>query len=88
MDEQKKMSKCKKWGLHNYQVYIDNSEALVEICEKCGDKQIYNKRDGKKDENRHLLMNRRSILQPFGSMIKEFREEYGFTLGKYGQKNE
>ena len=86
MDEQEKMSKCKKWGYHDYQTHIDNSEVLVEICHKCGDRQIYNKRDGRKDESMHMLRNKRSMLQPFGKDAGKFAREYGYVLGKYGQK--
>ena len=76
---------CKNYGLHAYKTLTDNSEVLVEVCTKCGDKQIYNRVNGKIDERRYRDSNARLILQPKFNR-REFVKEFGYDFTKYGQK--
>jgi len=86
--EQKDLSKCRKWGLHDYHQELNNSIAVIDRCHKCGDKAVYYKRGGGYDSIKQNLTCRRVFLQPFGDTLREFKQEYGFQLAKAKRKEE
>jgi len=81
-----KESICPKWGLHAYQSILENSEVLVEVCLKCGERAVYNKVNSRIDERDYARRNVRMALQPFGGMKRDFEREYGKLGNKYAKR--
>ena len=62
---------CDGYWLHEYHIYQTLNNGVIEICEKCKDKQFFHE---KTPNLVYLEAHKRSALQPHN---KEFQHEYG-----------
>lgn len=70
---------CNKgsYNLHDFYQVGDYEDAVIDRCRACKTRVIYNKKDGKIDNNRYGRYHYKDILQPSGEMSKLFYEIYG-----------
>lgn len=75
----KNNSKCKSPGkiLCDFKVLYDKPDAQVEVCRNCGKKVIYNRRDGRIDNDQYRRDHKRDILQSRGKDKRLFKKIYG-----------
>ena len=76
-------AQCKKSILHDFEISRDLPDALIEICNFCGKKEIYKKVKGRVDDAKYLRLHLRDTLQPGGRTGELFKKIYG-TKGKEG----
>lgn len=70
-------NKCQGRTLCKFEYVKDYPDAVVEVCIECGKKLIYNKVEGKIDQQRNIRNHIRDTVQPFGTTAPLFRELYG-----------
>lgn len=70
-------SKCKKDILCKFEISRNLDDALIEICENCGKKIVYYKRNGLIDDRKYARDHKRDLIQPYGKDAKLFYKFYG-----------
>lgn len=73
---------CKQYGC-NLQNQKEYSDAIVQICEDCGKKYVFNKVDGSIDTDKYRIANKRALIQP--SDKRAWAEVYGTELLEKGK---
>jgi hypothetical protein len=58
-------SECHNGFLHNYQIIRQSPGAVIEICEKCRDRQVFKINSGKHGNLHYLSYHLRQALPPF-----------------------
>jgi len=72
-----KDSTCKKGGFCLWMTDGRYADATVERCLKCGRKAIWNKVDGRIDNQKYLRYHLTDFAQPFGPTHNFFERAYG-----------
>jgi hypothetical protein len=67
---------------HDFRQVLDNPEATVEVCRRCGCKEIYRKVGGRIDNKKYLKDHLRDFVQPDGPSAKIYEEIYGEAARK------
>lgn len=75
---QKMKPNCNNNDYCDFKVVVDNCEAQVEVCKRCGRKVIYNKVGGRIDNTKYLQDHIRDFCQPFGATAHVYAHVYGY----------
>jgi hypothetical protein len=71
---------CRNNDYCDFKILLDNDEAQVERCVRCMRKVIYNKRDGRIDNEKYRKDHIRDFCQPFGVTSKVYEKVYGAKM--------
>ena len=73
--------RCPKDILCEFERSRDLSDALIEVCVRCGKKVVYNKGPkGRINNSKYLRDHLRSTVQPFGRTRELFEKIYGHKV--------
>lgn len=76
-------SKCQKAIFCDFHVVLDDTLAQVEVCRYCSKKVIYNKYDGRIDNEQYRRDHIRHFVQPGGRTGKLFEQIYKTDVLRY-----